>query len=126
MSSWRASVHVFTTPSPGETIAESGLGSEMSEGPNVFYRHSLTSLNALSDAGWHCSFCFRSLQEYETKMRGYSHSDRLGGSDAEAQLLDAHRIQTVICEGSDIFGMLPEAYSVSSQFSSILSETNTD
>lgn len=103
MSSWRASMHLFAPPG-------AGLASDTNAHDEVFYRHSLTADTALSDAGWHCSFCFRSLGEYVTKMRGYSHSDRLGG---DASLLDEQRIQSVICEGSDIFGMLPEAYNVS-------------
>ena len=39
---------------------------------------------------------------------GYSHSDRIGG---DTSLLSLERIQKVICEGRDIFNMLPEAYS---------------
>jgi len=41
-------------------------------------------------------------------MQGFSHADRIGG---DPSLLDPKRIQKVICEGSDIFDMLPEAYS---------------
>lgn len=90
MNSWRASVHLFNE--------------------KTYYRHSLSTNTALADAGWHCSFCFRTLPEYIIKMRGFSHSDRIGGSE---RLLDERRIQDVICRGEDIFGMLPEAYSVS-------------
>jgi len=43
------------------------------------------------------------------KMKGFSHSDRIGGNMA---LLEPERIQDTICKGKDIFGMLPEAYSV--------------
>lgn len=86
-SSWRASVHTF--------------------GPTVQYRHSKTSDYALADSGWHCSFCFRTIAEYVAKMKGYSHSDRIGGN---ASLLGHDRIQDVICKGKDIFDMLPEAY----------------
>jgi beta-1,4-mannosyl-glycoprotein beta-1,4-N-acetylglucosaminyltransferase len=43
-------------------------------------------------------------------MRGFSHSDRIGG---RTDLLEPKRIQETICRGKDIFGMLPEAYSVS-------------
>lgn len=100
MSSWRAQVHHFSP---------SGLRPDSSSS-KVLYRHSLTSDTALSDSGWHCSFCFRTLREYTAKMRGFSHSDRIGG---DMRLLDEQRIQSVICEGSDVFGMLPEAYSVS-------------
>ena len=42
-------------------------------------------------------------------MRGFSHADRIGG---RIDLLDPKRIQNTICKGKDIFGMLPEAYSV--------------
>ncbi|KAG6857710.1 hypothetical protein H0H87_004126 [Tephrocybe sp. NHM501043] len=41
-------------------------------------------------------------------MKGFSHSDRIGGN---MKLLDPRRIQETICRGKDIFGMLPEAYS---------------
>jgi len=47
--------------------------------------------------------------EYIVKMKGFSHADRIGG---RIDLLDPKRIQTTICKGKDIFGMLPEAYSV--------------
>ena len=39
---------------------------------------------------------------------GYSHADRV----TDPALLQPERIQQVICEGKDIFGMLPEAYRV--------------
>lgn len=39
-------------------------------------------------------------------MLGYSHADRV----TDPALLKPERIQQVICEGKDIFGMLPEAY----------------
>ena len=40
-------------------------------------------------------------------MMGFSHADRLHSK----VLLDTDHIQKVICEGSDIYGLLPEAYS---------------
>lgn len=39
---------------------------------------------------------------------GYSHADRLGNNK---KLLTKERIQRTICQGLDIFDMLPEAYS---------------
>lgn len=54
-------------------------------------------------------------------MQGFSHADRIGGNE---RLLDARRIQEVICRGEDIFGMLPEAYSVSLCESRIFVRTN--
>jgi Glycosyltransferase family 17 len=43
-------------------------------------------------------------------MKGFSHADRIAG---RLNLLDPKRIQDTICKGKDIFGMFPEAYSVS-------------
>lgn len=71
------------------------------------YGHARASDDMIADAGWHCSFCFRYLQDFQFKMQGYSHADRVHSS----KMLDTDRIQKVICQGSDIFDMLPEAYS---------------
>ncbi|KAJ7782764.1 glycosyltransferase family 17 protein [Mycena metata] len=92
--SWRASVHLWNS--------------------NKFYRHGQSSDTVLADAGWHCSYCFRTIPEYITKMKGFSHADRIGG---HLDLLDPKRIQDTICHGKDIFGMLPEAYSYVDLFS---------
>ncbi|CAL1697134.1 unnamed protein product [Somion occarium] len=89
LNSWRAQVHKWVKA-------------------NSRYMHSKSGDVALADAGWHCSFCFRTLDEFVLKMKGYSHSDRIGG---DVSLLSHERIQRVICEGKDIFNMLPEAYS---------------
>ncbi|KAK9085862.1 hypothetical protein Sjap_026273 [Stephania japonica] len=85
-SSWRASVHVY----------DSGTQ----------YRHSRQTDVILSDAGWHCSFCFRKLQDFVIKMTGYSHADRVRRTD----FLNLERIQKIICNGDDLFDMLPEEY----------------
>ncbi|KAF9075608.1 glycosyltransferase family 17 protein [Rhodocollybia butyracea] len=95
LNSWRASVQLWN--------------------PLSYYRHSKSSENVLADSGWHCSFCFRDISEFIQKMRGYSHSDRIGG---RMDYLDPARIQQTICRGKDLFGMLPEAYS----FSDLLSQ----
>lgn len=89
-SSWRTSAHIWN--------------------PKSFYRHSKSTESMLADAGWHCSYCFPSISDYILKMKGYSHSDRLGG---RAELLKPEHIQDTICKGKDIFEMLPEAYNVS-------------
>ncbi|KAF9268684.1 glycosyltransferase family 17 protein [Marasmius fiardii PR-910] len=73
-----------------------------------FYSHGYSEGAALlADAGWHCSFCFRTINEFVVKMTGFSHHDRVGG---RTELLDPSQIQQRICDGSNIFGMLPEAY----------------
>ncbi|KAF8747036.1 Glycosyltransferase family 17, partial [Rhizoctonia solani] len=77
-------------------------------GPKSQYVHSYSKARGdhiLWDAGWHCSFCFKTIEEFVTKMRGYSHADRIGG---DMSLLDPKRIQETICSGRDIFNMLPE------------------
>ncbi|KAF9447192.1 glycosyltransferase family 17 protein [Macrolepiota fuliginosa MF-IS2] len=94
LSSWRASAHIWNDES--------------------FYRHSKSTERILADSGWHCSYCFRTIPEYVVKMQGFSHADRIAG---RVDLLDPNRIQTTICRGKDIFGMLPEAYSYLDLFS---------
>ncbi|EOY31133.1 Beta-1,4-N-acetylglucosaminyltransferase family protein [Theobroma cacao] len=86
-SSWRATVHLYS--------------------PWTRYRHSRQTDVIFSDAGWHCSFCFRSLEEFVFKMTGYSHADRVKRMD----FLNYSRIQKIICRGDDLFDMLPEEYS---------------
>lgn len=53
-----------------------------------------------------CSFCFRYIKDFIFKMTAYSHADRVRSKS----FLDPDRIQTVICEGVDVFEMLPEEY----------------
>ncbi|KAI8845594.1 glycosyl transferase [Chytridium lagenaria] len=83
-----------------------GEGSKITPTPPFYYGHSRSSNHILSDAGWHCSFCFPRLSDFVFKMTAYSHADRV----TNKKLLNPERIQRVICEGKDIFGMMPEAY----------------
>lgn len=85
--SWRASVHRYK------------MGTTR-------YAHYRQSDDLLSDAGWHCSFCFRHISEFIFKMKAYSHNDRV----RFAHYLNPDRIQDVICKGADLFDMLPEEY----------------
>ncbi|KAG0352320.1 glycosyl transferase [Gamsiella multidivaricata] len=77
-----------------------------------YYTHQQTSKFLLTDAGWHCSFCFRTIKEFQFKMEAYSHSDRVRYS----YLKEPTWIQQAICEGKDLFGMFPEAYSFKELF----------
>ncbi|KAI8341427.1 glycosyltransferase family 17 protein [Chlamydoabsidia padenii] len=70
------------------------------------YGHYQVTETMLADAGWHCSFCFKNLADFQFKMQSYSHADRV----RYPSLLELDRIQQVICDGGDIFGYLPEAY----------------
>ncbi|KAK9675529.1 hypothetical protein RND81_11G013000 [Saponaria officinalis] len=86
-SSWRASIHKYSTRS-------------------TRYAHYRQADVLLADAGWHCSFCFRHISEFIFKMKAYSHNDRVRFS----HYLNPKRIQTVICKGDDLFDMIPEEY----------------
>ncbi|XP_010485393.1 PREDICTED: uncharacterized protein LOC104763729 [Camelina sativa] len=85
--SWRASVHLYK---PGKTR----------------YAHFRQSNNLLTDSGWHCSFCFRHINDFVFKMKAYSHTDRV----RFLHYLNPRRIQDVICKGTDLFDMLPEEH----------------
>ncbi|XP_010681857.1 uncharacterized protein LOC104896767 isoform X1 [Beta vulgaris subsp. vulgaris] len=86
-NSWRASIHRYK---PGVTR----------------YAHFRQTDLLLSDAGWHCSFCFREISDFIFKMKAYSHTDRVRFS----HYLNPKRIQDIICEGTNLFDMLPEEY----------------
>lgn len=85
--SWRAQVHRYKT---GKTR----------------YAHFRQADVIISDAGWHCSFCFRYISDFIFKMKAYSHYDRV----RFPHFLNPRRIQDVICKGKDLFDMLPEEY----------------
>lgn len=85
--SWRASVHQYQK---GKTR----------------YVHYRQTDFLLADSGWHCSFCFRKISDFVFKMKAYSHTDRVRFS----HFLDPRRIQNVICNGDDLYDMLPEEY----------------
>ena len=72
------------------------------------YDHKRRSSKLLASAGWHCSWCFRKIQDFQFKMQAYSHSDR-----ATKYTMDARHIQEAICAGTSVENMLPEAYSFS-------------
>ncbi|XP_073526514.1 beta-1,4-mannosyl-glycoprotein 4-beta-N-acetylglucosaminyltransferase-like [Phyllobates terribilis] len=86
-SSWRASIHRYQ---PGKTR----------------YAHFRQTDLLLADSGWHCSFCFRYIEDFIFKMKAYSHTDRVRFS----HYLNPQRIQNIICKGTDLFDMLPEEY----------------
>ncbi|GHJ84470.1 hypothetical protein NliqN6_0872 [Naganishia liquefaciens] len=71
------------------------------------YGHGRAADVILADAGWHCSWCFRTLEEMRIKMLGYSHNDRVRNRKA---LLDPVKLRQRVCRGDEPFGMLPESY----------------
>ncbi|KAI5479404.1 beta-1,4-mannosyl-glycoprotein beta-1,4-N-acetylglucosaminyltransferase [Pseudohyphozyma bogoriensis] len=105
---------------------------EWGEGREEFYRHGkvtervfVEGSEAEKGVGWHCSWCFKHLNDFVVKATGYSHVDRLG--NRPSALLRPERIQKTICEGSDFFRMLPEAYTWRDMVDkwSLIPQTNT-
>jgi beta-1,4-mannosyl-glycoprotein beta-1,4-N-acetylglucosaminyltransferase len=68
------------------------------------YGHGRAGDTMLADAGWHCSWCFETLEEMKIKMLGYSHNDRVRG---RKDLLDTKKLSERVCKGEEPFGMLP-------------------
>lgn len=85
--SWRASVHRYQR---GKTR----------------YAHYRQTDYLLADSGWHCSFCFRYISDFVFKMKAYSHTDRVRFT----HYLSPKRIQDLICQGANLFDMLPEEH----------------
>ena len=77
--------------------------------PDAKYEHtrSADAKRLLLHAGWHCSFCFRNIADFQFKMSAFSHADRLLYPE---KMLDPKYIQDRLCSGKELFGMLPEAY----------------
>jgi beta-1,4-mannosyl-glycoprotein beta-1,4-N-acetylglucosaminyltransferase len=69
----------------------------------VGYSHGRGTDVVLADAGWHCSFCFRTLEEMRAKMAGYGHNDRL----SSPKLLEEGELRARVCAGEDPFDMFP-------------------
>jgi hypothetical protein len=65
----------------------------------VYLGHSRVGDTLLEDSGWHCSFCFRYIEDFVNKMEAYSHADR-----AKKEYKNPQEIQRRICTGEDLFG----------------------
>lgn len=86
---WRPKVITHTPDSASDTLQ---------------YGHGRAGDTMLADAGWHCSWCFQTLEEMKIKMLGYSHNDRVRG---RRDLLDKRKLRQRVCKGEEPFGMLP-------------------
>lgn len=58
----------------------------------------------VADGGWHCSWCFRYISDFDTKIASYSHSEH-----DKVKYRDPARIQERICDGRDLFDRLAES-----------------
>ncbi|KAJ2716222.1 hypothetical protein H4R19_000769 [Coemansia spiralis] len=88
-NSWRATIKVY--------------------GQDHMYTHSRRGDLLFANAGWHCSYCFRDLDEHRFKMRSYSHSDRL----TSPKMLTDNYLLGRICNGREIYGLPPERFTYS-------------
>ncbi|KAI5120788.1 hypothetical protein M0805_002415 [Coniferiporia weirii] len=103
--SWRAQVHVWDT---GTTLERLGHGEARVVRRRTEYSHEMVSEWALADAGWHCTYCYKELDDLIAKMQDESIAD--------AASLTPERVQKAICEGKGISKALPEAYSYKELF----------
>ncbi|KAF9213851.1 hypothetical protein BGZ59_004752 [Podila verticillata] len=93
----------------GETIWKTFV-QKWTPGARTFRSQASTVL--LTDAGWHCSFCFRFIKDFQFKVHAYSHADRVRYD----YMATPEWIQRKICDGADLFGMFPEAYNFKDLF----------
>ncbi|KAL5519436.1 hypothetical protein ACEPAH_1119 [Sanghuangporus vaninii] len=99
--SWRAQVHVWDV---GTRLEALGRGEARLARRHTEYSRERVSEFALADAGWHCTYCYKNLEDIIAKMQ-----DDHG---AEAASVTPEGLQEAICEGKDLFNNLPEAYTV--------------
>ncbi|KAF3160165.1 hypothetical protein TWF788_003223 [Orbilia oligospora] len=74
----------------------------------IEYDHRRMGDTLLANTGVHCSWCLRSIQDFQFKMQAYSHADR-----ASKSVLDRNNIQKAICDGSNVEQILPEVFTFS-------------
>ncbi|KAL5533749.1 hypothetical protein ACEPAG_209 [Sanghuangporus baumii] len=99
--SWRAQVHVWDV---GTRLEALGPGEARLARRHTEYSRERVSELALADAGWHCTYCYKNLEDIIAKMQ-----DDYG---AEAASVTPESLQEALCEGKDLFNNLPEAYTV--------------
>ena len=104
--SWRASVKTWNPAGPGYTG----------------YSHGRQSDVILADSGWHCSWCFKYIEDFQFKMRSYSHYDRVTRPEKQ---LEPAEIQHKICEGKDVFDMYPVSFEHDSSLQHCLTKVLT-
>ena len=78
----------------------------------LYFSHE-TILFSLLDSGWHCSFCFGTISQFQFKMAAYSHAER---ALRHPSLMSPEHIQRQICLAQDLYNMWPEAYTFGDLF----------
>ncbi|KAJ6260398.1 Beta-1,4-mannosyl-glycoprotein 4-beta-N-acetylglucosaminyltransferase [Drechslerella dactyloides] len=80
---------------------------QIGAGGSIEYDHRRMGDIILAGSGVHCSWCLRSIQDFQFKMQAYSHADR---AKAGNRVTDPANIQKAICEGSNVEQILPEVF----------------
>jgi len=75
----------------------------VTQGEEISYHHGRGTDWLLAGAGWHCSFCFATLDDMRAKMMGYVHNDRV----RDKGILKEKVLREKVCKGEDPFGMYP-------------------
>lgn len=74
---------------------------------NNLFSHRRVGDMLVADAGWHCSYCLKYVEDIIEKMEAYSHADQ-ATKDSKNKL----HLQRVMCTGGRIFpNYYPEVYS---------------
>ncbi|KAF3931752.1 hypothetical protein ABW19_dt0210277 [Dactylella cylindrospora] len=97
-------MYSFEFPNPGQPQWRGMIGTIGSDG-NIEYDHRRMGDIMLANSGVHCSWCLRTIRDFQFKMQAYSHADR-----ASKSTLDPNNIQKSICDGSNVEGILPEVF----------------
>lgn len=100
----RTFMYSFEFPAPRRPQWRGMIGQIDADG-NIEYDHKRMSDTLLANSGIHCSWCLRSIQDFQFKMKAYSHADR-----ANDKTMNPSNIQKAICEGSNVEYMLPEVF----------------
>ncbi|KAK6505256.1 hypothetical protein TWF481_007170 [Arthrobotrys musiformis] len=102
----RSYMYSFEFPAPRSQWR--AMAGQIGADGDLEYDHRRMGDVLLANSGVHCSWCLRSIQDFQFKMQAYSHADR-----ATKSVLDPKNIQKAICEGSDVEQMLPEVFTFS-------------
>ncbi|KAJ2807361.1 hypothetical protein H4R21_000503, partial [Coemansia helicoidea] len=100
-------LYSFEFPEYPDVLENSWRATIKVHGQDRSYTHSRRGDLLFANAGWHCSYCFRTLDEHRFKMQSYSHSDRL---IAPQKMLSESYLMGRICNGREIYGLPPERF----------------
>ncbi len=74
---------------------------------------------AIADAAWHCSFCFKTFEDFVHKIESFSHQEY-----NRAVFKTRAHLHPRICDGRDLFDRWPEQYTYPSLFRALSQPAN--